>query len=88
MSQHVTGRGSMSPQHYGPRGRSGLQAQILVRGRPPRRGRGFRQDHQLEQAAQGGPVDHLGVLATAPRRVPDLRCRGIASWRGRALYSP
>ena len=25
----------------------------------------FRQDHQLEQAAQGGPGDHLGALVTA-----------------------
>ena len=35
------------PQHYGPRGRSGLQLPVLVRGRHPCRGRGFRQDHQL-----------------------------------------
>ena len=41
------GRGGI-PQHYGPRGRSGLQLPILVRRRPPCRGRGFRQ---LEQAA-------------------------------------
>ena len=54
----------------------------------PRRGRDFRQDHQLEQAAQGGPGDHLGALATAPRRGPTVRCRGIASWRGRASHSP
>ena len=33
----------------------------------PRQGRSFRQGHRLEQVAQGGPVDHLGALATAPR---------------------
>ena len=55
----VAGGGGI-PQHYGPRGRSGLQLPILVRGRPPCLGRGFRQDHQLEQAAQGGPGVHLG----------------------------
>ena len=53
----------------------------------PRRGRGFRQDHQLEQAAQGGPGDHQGALVTAPRLGPAVRCRGIASWRGRASHS-
>ena len=43
----------------------------------PRRGRDFRQGHQLEQAAQGGPVDHQGAPARAPRRGPAVRCRGI-----------
>ena len=56
-------------------------------GTAPRRGRHFRQGHQLEQAAQGGPVDHLGALATAPRRGPAVRCRGIAPWKGRASHS-
>ena len=36
----------------------------------PHRGRTFRQGHRLEQVAQGGPVDHLGARATAPRRGP------------------
>ena len=80
------GRGGC-PRHYGPRGRSGLHVPTLVRGRPWRRGRGFRQDHQLEQAAQGGPGDHLGALVTAPRRRPAVRCCGISSWRGRASHS-
>ena len=48
------GGGGRIPPHYGPRGRSGLQLPILVRGRPPCRGRGFTPDHQLEQALQGG----------------------------------
>ena len=60
----------------------------LVRGRPPRRGRGFRQDHQMQQAARGGPGAHLGAPVTAPRRGPAVRCRGIASRRGRASHSP
>ena len=47
----------------------------------PRRGQHFRQGHRLEQAAQGGPVDHLGALATVLRRGPTVRCRGIASWK-------
>ena len=63
------GRGGWGiPQLYGPRGRSGLQLPTLVRGRPPCQSRGLRQDHQLEQAAQGGPGAHLGALVTAPRR--------------------
>ena len=62
----VAGEGA---QHYGSRGRNGLHVPILVRGRPLRQDRGFRQDHQLEQAAQGGPGDHLGALVTAPRLV-------------------
>ena len=53
-----------------------------------RGGRDFRQDHQWEQAAQGGPGDHLGALATAPRQGPAVRCRVIASCRGRASHSP
>ena len=50
------------PSALRPRGRSGLQLLILVRGRSPCRGRGFRQDHLLEQAGQGGPGAHLGAL--------------------------
>ena len=34
----VAGGGEGGAQHYGPRGWSGLQVPILVRGRPPRRG--------------------------------------------------
>ena len=30
----------------------------------------------------------LGALATAPRRGPAVRCRGIESWKGRASHSP
>ena len=33
-------------------------------------------------------VDHVGALATAPRRGPAVRCRGIAAWKGRASHSP
>ena len=72
--------------HYGPRGRNGLQLLILVGEQPL--GRDFRQGHRLEQAAQGEPVDHLGALATAPRHGPAVRCRGIASWKGRTSHSP
>ena len=54
----------------------------------PRRGRDFRQGYRLEQAAQGGPVDHPGALATAPIRGPAVRRRRIASWKGRASHSP
>ena len=54
----------------------------------PRRGRTFRQGHRLESVALGGPVDHPGALATAPRQGPALRCRRIASWKGRASHSP
>ena len=40
--EHVRGGGGgAGAQHYGPRGRSGLQVPILVRERPPRRGRGL-----------------------------------------------
>ena len=91
---HAQGRrtggrgGGGGAQHYGPRGRSGLQVPILVRGRPPRRGRGCRQERQLEQAAQGGPGDHLGVFVTAPRRAPAVRCRGMASWRSANAAGP
>ena len=83
----MVGGGGGGVQHYGPRGRSGLQVPNGAR-TAPRRGRDFRQDHQLEQAAQGGPGDHLGALATAPRRGPAVRCHGKASWRGRASHSP
>ena len=54
----------------------------------PRRGQDFRLDLRLERVAQGGPVDHLGALATAPTRGPAVRCRGIASWNGRVSHSP
>ena len=36
------------------------------------------------RTAQGGPHDHLCALATAPRRGPAVRCRGIAPWKGHA----
>ena len=73
----VAGGGGGIPRHYGPWGRSGLQLPILLRGRPPCRGRGLRQDHQLERAVQGGPGAHLGALLTAPRRGPAVRCRSV-----------
>ena len=78
------GKGGL--QHYGPRGRNKLQVPILGRGRP--RAGTVRHGYRVEQAAQGGPGDHLGGLAMAPRRGPAVRCRGIWSWKGRASHSP
>ena len=52
------------------------------------RGRTIRQGHRLDQAAQGGQVDHIGVPATVPRRGLAVRCRGIATWKGRPSHSP
>ena len=54
----------------------------------PRRGPSFRHGHRLEQAARRGPVAHLGVLATAPRRGAAVETRGIALWKFRASHSP
>ena len=49
----------------------------------PHRGRDFGQGHQLEQAAHGGPADHLGALARAHRRHIDLPCVPAAWRRGK-----
>ena len=55
----------------------------------PRRGRDFRQGHRLEyaQAAQGGPVDHLGAVATAPRRGPAVLDTFTRVYRDGAWFS-
>ena len=70
--------------HYGPRGRSRLQVPMLVRGRR-RAGAGTSGKNISWNRPPG--EDHLGALATAPRRGPAVRCRSIASWRGRASHS-
>ena len=53
----------------------------------PRRGRSFRQGHRLEQAAQGGPVGHLGALAMAPRGGPAVLSRHSVVERLRIAFS-
>ena len=57
-------------------------------GTAAQRGWSFIRGHRLEQAAQKGPVRHLGTLATAPRQGPAVQCHGTASWTGRASHSP
>ena len=93
MSQQVVGQGSV----WGGWGGGSLSATDLGPGagcncrswcEEGPRGRGFRQNNQLEQATQGGLGAHLGALVTAQMRGPAVRCRGTASWKGRASYSP
>ena len=41
-----------------------------------------------EQATQGGPVVHQGVLAVVLRRGTAIQCRDTVSWKGRTSRSP